>query len=94
MAKKTVWIESLPADAPPPDFKVGDTVAYSRYFLNCIFVYATDPLWDARGKVIRMCEAKGYETWPYVLWENDEDPTPKMVNPKNIAHVGGSRFSG
>jgi len=90
MAKKTVWIESLPA-APPPDFKVGDTVTYIRYFLKCIFVYATDPLWDARGKVIRMCEAKGYETWPYVLWEND--PTPKMVNPNNIAHVGGSRFS-
>lgn len=71
----------------PLSVKVGDTVAYARYFLQCIGTGPTSDLWRARGKVTGLLGGEGeLSAWPYVLWEGEDEP--RLVNPGNLAFPG------
>jgi len=73
----------------PLTVKVGDTVAFARYFLQCIGEGPTSDLWRARGKVTGLLGGKGeLSTWPYILWEGEDEP--RLVNPSNLAFPGAN----
>ncbi len=72
---------------PGPWIPRSVTVAYSRYFLKCIGVSATDPMWFRRGTIV-----SGDERMVYVLW-HDWKPgdIPVMVALANLATPGANR---
>ena len=70
--------------APGPlAVKVGDTVAYTRYFLKSIGMPPTDDMWRQRGTV---AEVNG--NYARVLWDGEDEPRGVLTN--NLAHPGAN----
>ena len=59
---------------PPLAVKVGDEVAYARYFLKQLRVGATDAMWHARGKVTSTDHP--FKSIVYVLWAGETEAKP------------------
>jgi len=70
---------------PPEPLKaqVGDEVAYTRYFLKCIGVVATDPMWRKRGIVTEISGRIAY-----IQWDDDGEDEVTPVQLTNLAHPG------
>lgn len=66
---------------PPLKAKVGDRVAYTRYFLKAIGSFPTDEAWRLHGTVTEVKEPIAY-----VLWDGEDKP--KAVGLTNLAHPG------
>ena len=65
----------------PLKAKVGDRVAYARYFLKAIGSSATDEAWFRRGTVTEIRDRIAY-----VHWDGDDEPV--AVGLTNLAHPG------
>lgn len=63
--------------------KVGDEVAYTRYFLKCIRVCPTDDMWRQRGIVTKVSGQLAY-----IQWNDYEDGDVVAVQLSNLAHPG------
>jgi hypothetical protein len=68
--------------------QVGDTVAYSKQFLNSISCYTGD-MPQARGKITALIPI-GEVTLAEIAW--DLPDLPSRVNVKNLCHVNRLSF--
>lgn len=80
------YFRSRKPPEPLRDPKIGDKVAYTRYFLKQIGVSATDDMWRARGTITGF-ESVGKEVrWAQIQWA--DEPTPRLVALSNLCRPG------
>jgi hypothetical protein len=81
--------EGRPGVQKPDDLKVGDSVAYSRAFLQSIGAYTGD-LPGAKGKVTGLVPVGRELLLAEVTWDRAE--LPARVNVKNLCRVGSRAY--
>ena len=73
------------------EIKPGDPVVFSAKFLTFIRASATDPMWKAKGMVLKAEKLPGGPQYLRVLW-NDRDESTVLST--NVVYVGKDMTDG
>lgn len=88
VANRESYFRCTKPNPPLPQPVVGETVAFSRYFLLQISADPTDDIWRARGQLVGL-HPNG--VWAHVHWQGE--PEPRYVSLCHLARPGpNSRY--